>query len=126
MLKKDKEFNQTLNKLIIKKDKSHIDQFKNEKIIDTLNFGDLFYAIHGYTMEVSGKKTDNQWCLSFVFTDTFDFTQIKNPLVENSMSAKIGWTGNDVAVLSQKSGAISPVDNEALFNGVWEGGKFTK
>lgn len=94
---------------------------------------DLTAELLGQSVDVGPKKlvyygnsivVNGSWELSIYLSDTFHFTQIKNPLAQETKSAMLGWAGNDVALLSQKLGAISPVEIEILISGEWEGDGF--
>ena len=40
------------------------------------NDGDLFNALHGATLKVSGVKDNNKWKLDITITDPYDFTEL--------------------------------------------------
>ena len=73
--------------------------------------GDLEAALHNVTIAVDGYIDDNgSWQVHVTVMDVFDFTEIKNPLVQQSVESAILWTANDIATIDQTLGILNPVD----------------
>ena len=74
--------------------------------------GDLYYSIHNATIHVEGyKQKDGSWIINAKMTDTYDFTEIQSFMDDKgnwSKEASLGTVANDIAVISQMSGAITP------------------
>ena len=73
--------------------------------------GDLYYSIHRSSIHIEGKKNDNGvWSINATLEDTYDFTEIQSFMDENgkgSTKVGLGTLANDLAVVSQKTGAIN-------------------
>lgn len=61
--------------------------------------GDLGAALHcvSYTYKTITDGTTGKQCLLVTATDTFDFTEMKNPLTQGSIKAGFLWLANDIA-----------------------------
>ena len=74
--------------------------------------GDLYYSIHKAAIHVNGYKQENgSWLVKTTVDDTYDFTEIQTFMDDNngwSAEAGLGTVANDVAVVSQLTGAIHP------------------
>lgn len=74
--------------------------------------GDLYYSIHKSTIYLNGyKREDGKWIINARMSDTYDFTELTSFMSnDNSWSWTVskGTIANDVAVVSQKTGAIQP------------------
>lgn len=74
--------------------------------------GDLYYSIHKSTIYLNGyKREDGKWIINARMSDTYDFTEITSFMSnDNGWSWNVGkgTIANDVAVVSQKTGAIQP------------------
>jgi hypothetical protein len=126
MLKDDKDFKSDLAKCLADAESQGLNSIKNKSFSGHLNNKDLFFSIHDYSCSISGTKIGDQWKLTFYIEDVFNFTVLKNPLAQQSKSAMVGWAGNDIAIVSEKLGAITPVNIKILFNGVWSKDRFVK
>lgn len=76
--------------------------------------GDLGAALHGveysYTTAVDTKTAGHY--LNVTITDTFDFTEFKNPFTQSSFKAGFLWLANDIAYIDTKWGLLDPVSVE--------------
>ena len=73
--------------------------------------GDLGAALHKvhYTYtEFIDTQTGKQ-SLLVVVTDTFDFTEIKNPFTQGDIKAGFLWLANDIACIDMSWGLLDPV-----------------
>lgn len=73
--------------------------------------GDLYYSIHNASIYVDGYKQNNGvWIIHATMTDTYDFTEILSFMNDSgfSLTASKGTIANDMAFVSQKTGAINP------------------
>ena len=73
--------------------------------------GDLGAALHNvdykyktYTDSATGTR-----CLYVTVTDTFDFTECKNPFAQGSVKSGLLWLANDIAYFDTKWGLLDPV-----------------
>ncbi len=70
--------------------------------------GDLYYSLHKSNVSISAYDMGyGVWVLNCSLTDTCDYTEITT-LMGNDMKAGLGTIANDVATVSQWSGAINP------------------
>ena len=77
---------------------------------------DLYAALHGCHTWLSGEKNeDGTWNLEVEMTDTYDFTDLVKFWEKDGFFNKAGWFANDLAHLSQKSGAITPFEVTIYF-----------
>ena len=76
------------------------------------NDGDLYYSIHKSDICLTGyKRNDGKWIINAVLEDEYDFTKIQSFMDDSggwSKQASKGTVANDLAVISQKTGAINP------------------
>ena len=84
----------------------------NYKISVQFNNGDLYYSIHKSDIYLTGyKRDDGKWIINAVLEDEYDFTEIQSFMDDSggwSKQASKGTLANDLAVISQKTGAINP------------------
>ena len=73
--------------------------------------GDLGAALHcvSYTYKTITNGTAGKQCLLVTITDTFDFTEMKNPLTQGSVKAGFLWLANDIACIDMKWGLLDQV-----------------
>ncbi len=87
---------------------------KIDEVLDDIVFenGDLYYSIHKTTIHVQGfKREDGKWIIHSKLKDKYDFTEIQTVFVDGKIfadNAGLGTIANDMAVVSQKTGAINP------------------
>lgn len=89
------------------------DGLLTNKIIDVyFETGDLYYSIHANTICLNGyKREDGKWIINAKMSDDYDFTKITTFMAEDggwSRDIGKGTVANDIAVVSQKTGAIHP------------------
>lgn len=73
----------------------------------SFNSGDLYYSIHNAFIQMNAYDMGyGQWMLNCTLTDIYDYTEITT-LMGEDMSAGLGTIANDVATVSQWSGAIN-------------------
>ena len=82
--------------------------------------GDLYYSLHKSNVSISAYDMGyGVWVLNCSLTDTCDYTEITT-LMGNDMKAGLGTIANDVATVSQWSGAINPYNITVEFSIVIE------
>ena len=75
-----------------------------------LSNGDLGAALHNVNIDISAKRNrDGSWFAIVTITDTFDFTQFKNPFRQGSVLKGFLWTANDIAYYDTEWGLLDPV-----------------
>lgn len=57
-------------------------------------------------------STTGTRCLYVTVTDTFDFTECKNPFAQGSVKSGLLWLANDIAYFDTKWGLLDPVSVE--------------
>ena len=91
--------------------KAEHDKLDNYKITVQFNDGDLYYSIHKSTLYLTGYKCDDgTWIVNAILEDEYDFTEIQSFMDDGggwSNQASKGTLANDLAVISQKTGAIN-------------------
>lgn len=81
-----------------------------------LGNGDLGAALHWTKLDIQAKLEKNgKWTANITVKDTFDFTQLKNPFLEDSLLKGLLWTANNVAYYDQKWGLLDPVKVEITY-----------
>ena len=92
--------------------KSKNNKLDNYKISVQFNNGDLYYSIHKSDIYLTGYKcNDGKWIINAILEDEYDFTEIQSFMDDSggwSKQVSKGTVANDIAVISQKTGAISP------------------
>ena len=76
--------------------------------------GELFYGLQKVGISYTGVLQDcGDWLISGIITDRFDFdnfrTITKNGLIPD-INVNLGNVANDLALISQNTGALSPFD----------------
>ena len=76
--------------------------------------GDLGAALHNvsYSFRAMRDRRTNTKYLHVTITDTFDFTEYKNPLTQKNLKSSILWIANDVAYIDSAWNLIDPVEVE--------------
>ena len=72
--------------------------------------GDLKFSIHKANIHVQGYlQNDSSWKIYATLTDVYDFTEIQSFMSDSGFSkqAGLGTIANDLAFISQKTGAIN-------------------
>lgn len=73
--------------------------------------GDLGAALHNVSVVVSAERnSDASWNTFIQVYDTFDFTEFRNPFLEDDLKSMFLWTMNDLAYLDQAMNVIEPVE----------------
>lgn len=84
----------------------------NYKISVQFKDGDLYYSIHKSNIYLTGyKRDDGKWIVNAILEDEYDFTEIQSFMDDSggwSKQASMGTAANDLAAISQKTGAINP------------------
>lgn len=62
-----------------------------------------------YSYKTFYDKTTGKQALHVTVTDTFDFTEFKNPFTQGSVKAGFLWLANDIAYIDTKWGLLDPV-----------------
>ena len=81
-----------------------------------LSNGDLGAALHNVTIIFDGIPKGNILRATVTITDTFDFTELKNPLTQGSILKGLLWLANDIAYCDSKWGLLDPVNVSISFN----------
>lgn len=73
--------------------------------------GDLGAALHWveYKYYVVFAQSSQEYLYFIRVTDTFDFTEIKNPFSQGSFKAGLLWLANDIAAINQYIGVLDEV-----------------
>ena len=74
-----------------------------------LSNGDLGAALHVVTISVDGRVDGTTLHATVTITDTFDFTELKNPLTQGSVINGLLWLANDIAYFDSEWGLLDPV-----------------
>ena len=75
-----------------------------------LSNGDLGAALHNVYVDIKANRNVNgSWTAVITITDTFDFTELKNPLKQDSVGKGLLWAANDIAYLDSEWGLLNPV-----------------
>ena len=61
------------------------------------------------TSETITEGTTGTQYLLVTVTDTFDFTEMKNPFTQGSVKAGFLWLANDIACIDMNWGLLDPV-----------------
>lgn len=113
LMNHDSAYLQELDKAIAEAENEKRDWIDNKKIIVTFDTGDLYYSLHTNTIYLNGyRRKDGKWIVNARMNDIYDFTRITSFMGDEEYEwAKkfgLGTIANDVAVISQKTGAIQP------------------
>ena len=113
LMNHDSAYLQELDKAIAEAENEKRDWMDNKKIIVTFDTGDLYYSLHTNTIYLNGyRRKDGKWIVNARMNDIYDFTRITSFMgdeeYEWSKKIGLGTIANDVAVVSQKTGAIQP------------------
>lgn len=93
--------------------------FYHEEYV-SFNSGDLYYSVHNAYIQMNAYDMGyGKWYLNCTLTDMYDYTEITT-LMGEDMRAGLGTIANDVATVSQWSGAINPYKITVSFNLVLE------
>ena len=109
----DVAYLQGLDEAIAEAEDGKRDWLDNKKIIVTFDTGDLYYSLHTNTIYLNGyRREDGKWIVNARMNDIYDFTRITSFMgdekYEWSKEIGLGTVANDVAVVSQLTGAIQP------------------
>ncbi len=117
LIKNDPVYLDALDKAIEESDGKTIDTDLEDIAFET---DDLYYSIHRATIHVKGyKNKDGKWIITAMLEDTYDFTEWMTVKFENgklSFDIRTGTVANDVAKISQSTGAINPYMVRVYFN----------
>lgn len=117
LIKNDPVYLDALDKAIANSDGKTIDvPLKDIQF----NKKDLYYSIHRATIHVKGYKNgEGKWIITAMLEDTYDFTEWMTVKFENgklSFDIRTGTVANDVAKISQSTGAVNPYMVRVYFN----------
>ncbi|MBR2744035.1 MAG: hypothetical protein IKE01_01890 [Clostridia bacterium] len=79
-IERDQYFQKKIKEIVIKYGNKH-DEFTNDDKIDqsiVFKDKDLYYAIHGASIKVKGKKENDKWNLTIYLFDRYDYTEFKD------------------------------------------------
>ena len=117
LIKNDPVYLNALDKAIEESDGKTIDTDLEDIAFKT---PDLYYSIHRATIHVKGYKNgEGKWIITAMLEDTYDFTEWMTVNFENgklSFDIRTGTVANDVAKVSQSTGAINPYMVRVYFN----------
>ena len=109
LINNDKNYLDALDKAISESKDGTIDTDLEKVRFKT---GDLYYSINKANVHVKGYKQDNgKWIIYAEMNDVYNFDEIQSLMSENgefSFDIGLGTVANDVALVSQKLGAINP------------------
>ena len=75
-----------------------------------LSNGDLGAALHNVYVDIKASRgSDGVWTATVTLTDTFDFTECKNPFKQDSALKGLLWLANDIAYFDTEWGLLDPV-----------------
>ena len=114
---------------LIKSDVTFINKLRTDYYIDghtiaytsshtfSVSKGDLGAALHRveYSYFPINNKITKQTFLAVQVTDTFDFTEFKNPFTQGSIKSGALWLLNDIAYIGTELGLLYPIDVEISF-----------
>ncbi len=82
-----------------------------------LSNGDLGAALHWVSIQVNAsRQNDGSWYANVTITDTFDFTEFKNPFKQGSVVKGLLWLANDIAYFDTEWGLLDPVGVTIKYN----------
>ena len=98
--------------------------FTSEEKEVIFNSGDLFYSIHSATITFNGvKQDDGSWLISCRLHDIYDYTEFLTMMKDSDeygLEVSLGTIANDLAAISQMTGAIQPYDIYVDFTVRWQ------
>ena len=116
LINNDKNYLDALDKAISESKDGTIDTDLKDVRFKT---GDLYYSIHKANIHVKGYKQDNgKWIIYAELDDIYNFDQIQTLMGDKgefSFDIGLGTIANDIALGSQKLGAISPYNVKVEF-----------
>ena len=75
-----------------------------------LSNGDLGAALHNVYVDIKASRdSKGVWTATVTLTDTFDFTEFKNPFKQGSVVKGLLWLANDIAYFDTEWGLLDPV-----------------
>lgn len=113
LLENDYGINKYINDLIwsygTSKNKSYV-KVSGESYEIPLSNGDLGAALHNVNIDFTAYRNKNaSWTATVTVTDTFDFTQFKNPFKQGSILKGLLWAANDIAYFDTEWGLLDSV-----------------
>ncbi len=113
LMNHDSAYLQGLDEKIAEAENEKRDWIDNKKISVEFENGDLYFSIHRMDIYLNGyKREDGKWIINAHGGDWYDFTEITSFMgdekYEWSKEVGVGTVANDVAVVSQLTGAIQP------------------
>ncbi len=76
-----------------------------------LSNGDLGAALHNVKVDITANRTNSgDWIATVTLSDTFDFTEFKNPFKQGSFLRGFLWAANDIAYFDTEWELLDPVD----------------
>ena len=126
IIKKDKQFKERINQLVMKygqeKNEFIIDEkFPKEDTLITFEDDDLLYALHNATMFVRAQKNEeNRWKFEIEINDRYDFTDFKSlqeyaDAKKNKLRDIFSTLLNNLGVVSSKYGVIKEYNVKIKF-----------
>ena len=120
LAKNDKGISQKVNDLIweygTSTGKDYISTPKRDYEIPLSN-GDLGAALHNVSIQVVAIRTKTwSWYATVTITDTFDFTEFKNPFKQGSIIKGLLWAVNDIAYKDTEWGLLDSVPVVIKYN----------
>ena len=120
LLKNDSGFHNAINDMLWEKGTRKGETWVSFNMSYSFNNGDAFAALHNVNALVAGYVNDKgQWVVNVQVTDVFDFTEIKNPLAQETFQQGLLWFANDVAVVNTNMDILQPVDVVIRFNDIF-------
>ncbi|MBP3361080.1 MAG: RHS repeat-associated core domain-containing protein, partial [Clostridia bacterium] len=81
-----------------------------------LSNGDLGAALHNVYIDIiASQDSSGVWNATITITDTFDFTEFKNPFSQDSVLKGLLWAVNDVAYMDTIWGLLDPVGVSIIY-----------
>lgn len=90
----------------------------DKSISVSFSTGDLYYSLHKADIYLKGTKYDDGWYFECALHDTYDFTEIQTLMNDNEefdFNVSLGTVANDLAVVSEYTGAISSYEIYVFF-----------
>ena len=108
LIKEDAAFQNVLNTVI--NENGYLNSFSESQARGVAFEGgtDLYYSIHKCSMWFSGvKQSDGSWIINVRMKDSYDYTEITSMMgIGWTMGTSLGTIANDLAVVSQRTGAL--------------------
>ena len=114
LIKSDSTFGEMLKEVVNNNGESISFSDSTSRLISFEGGTDLFYSLHTCSISFSGtKQKDGSWNVSVHVYDVYDYTEFTTMMGNNGIS--LGSVANDVAVISQATGALTKYEIEIDF-----------